>query len=268
MQESFIYNTDKVPNYIDVNGNKINRKERLIIAGPCTFGSYDEAYRVAKEIKKLGINFFRAGVFKARTSPYSFQGMQDAGIKILVRIKEELKLNLVVELMSIEQFRKYGKYIDIIQVGSRSMYNYELLKELGKTNKPILLKRGFSATYDEWLMAAEYILRQGNHNVILCERGIRGFDNDSTRNILDIQAIPYIHKNSKLPILIDPSHASGNAYMVESMSKASLIAGADGLIIEAHIEPDKSLCDSKQTIDMEILKRIIEFKERIREYED
>ena len=148
------------------------------------------------------------------------------------------------------------------------MHNYELLKELGKLKKPVLLKRGYMATYREWLLAAEYILKEGNYNVILCERGIRGFDSTETRNVLDIQAIPFIKKHTKLPIIVDPSHASGNSYMIIPMSKASLIAGADGLIIEVHINPSESLCDSQQTINVEELKEIISFKERMNKYEN
>lgn len=268
MEKEYLYNSSYIPNNIQINNEIIGSKEKIIIAGPCTFASYEEAYSIAKELKKLGIKFFRAGVYKGRTNPYSFQGLKDEGIEILIKIKKELNISIVTELLTINQVKKYAKYIDIIQVGSRNMYNYELLKELGKTNKPILLKRGFTATYKEWLLASEYILKEGNYNVILCERGIRGFNSDETRNVLDIQAIPYIKKNSKLPIIIDPSHASGKDYMIESMSKASLIAGADGLMIEVHTNPSQSLCDSEQTINIETLKNILKFKERIEKYEN
>ena len=268
MDQKFRYNSSSLKNYVSVNGIKFGGKNKNIIAGPCTFGSYEELYSIALELKKLGIKFLRAGTFKARTNPYSFQGLRDEGIDILLRIKKELELNVITELMTIEQVKKYGNSIDIIQIGSRNMYNYELLKKVGKLKKPILLKRGLSATYDEWLMSAEYILNEGNPNVILCERGIRGNISNHTRNILDIQAIPYIKKNTNLPIIIVPSHSSGQAYMVESMSKASLIAGADGLIIEVHITPEKSLCDSEQTIKIEDLKKIIEFNERLKKYEN
>lgn len=260
MGTNYIYNSDKIKDIL-IDDITIG-KEPIIIAGPCTFGSYEEIHEIAKELKKLDIKFLRAGVFKSRTNPYSFQGLHDEGIEMFLKIKKEFGFKIVTELLTIEQVNKYGKDIDIIQIGSRNMYNYELLKEIGKIDKPILLKRGLSATYKEWLMAAEYILKEGNNKVILCERGIRGFDNE-TRNVLDIQAIPYIKHNSKLPIIVDPSHASGNRYMVEAMSCASLAAGCDGLIIEVHTDPDKSLCDSEQTIDIETLKRIIEFKNRI-----
>lgn len=260
MKEKYLYNSINIANIFD--------NEKVIIAGPCTFGSYEEVYNIAKELKSLGIKYFRAGAYKGRTDPYSFQGLQDEGVEMLIKIKKELGLHIVTELLTIEQVKKYANDIDIIQIGSRNMYNYELLKEIGKTKNPVLLKRGFTATYREWLLAAEYILKEGNNKVILCERGIRGFNSEETRNILDMQSIPYIKKNSNLPIFIDPSHASGKSYIVEPMSKAALVAGADGLIIEVHTNPSQSLCDSAQTIDIESLKRILEFKERINKYED
>ena len=231
---------------------------RLIIAGPCTFGSYEEIYEIAKELKSRGIEYLRAGTFKMRTSPDSFQGLRDEGLEMLLKIKEELGLKIVTELTSIEQVRKYGSKIDIIQIGTRNMYNYELLKEVGKLNTPVILKRGLSATYNEWINAAEYIKREGNTNIILCERGIRGYSNE-TRNVLDLQAIPYIHKNTNYKIIVDPSHASGHAYMVEDMSKASIAANCDGLLIETHIRPEESLCDSEETIDLETLDKILNY---------
>ena len=268
MENNYLYNSAVVPNTININESIIGGKKKVVIAGPCTFSSYKELYNIAHELKKLGIKFLRGGAYKGRTNPYSFQGLQDEGIEILLRIKKELDMYIVTELMTIEQVIKYSNGIDIIQVGSRNMYNYELLKELGKTQKPILLKRGFSATYKEWLLACEYILKEGNYNVMLCERGIRGFDSNETRNVLDIQSIPYIKKHCRLPIFIDPSHASGKDYIVAPMSKAALIAGADGLIIEVHTNPKQSLCDSEQTIDINKLKEILEFKERMLKYEN
>ena len=230
--------------------------KKLIIAGPCTFGSYEEIYKIATMLKERKIEYLRAGTFKMRTSPDSFQGLRDEGMEMLLKIKKELGLKIVTELTSIEQVKKYGSKIDIIQIGTRNMYNYELLKEVGKVKTPVLLKRAFSATYKEWIQAAEYIKRAGNKNIILCERGIRGFSNE-TRNVLDIQAIPYIHKNTDYKIIVDPSHASGLSYMVEPMAKASLAADCDGLIIEVHNEPEKSLCDKDETIDFETLDRIL-----------
>lgn len=237
--------------------------ELLLIAGPCAVESKEQIIRIAKKLKDLGITYLRGGAFKPRTNPDSFQGLGDIGIEYLLEAKRITGMKIVTELMSIDQVRKYADLIDIIQIGSRNMYNYELLKAVGKLNKPVLLKRSFSATYKEWLMAAEYILKEGNTKVILCERGIRGFDSSETRNILDLQAVPYIKKNSNLPIIIDPSHASGKRYMVEDMSRASLVANADGLIIEVHTDPDKSLCDSEQTIDIDTLKNILEFNNKL-----
>lgn len=268
MKNEYLYNSDLVKNNNNFKNEVIKENKKIIIAGPCTFGTYEEVYSIAKELKRLGIKYFRAGAYKSRTSPYSFQGMQEEGIEMLIRLKKELDIKIVTELMTVEQVKKYGNFIDIIQVGTRNMYNYDLLKELGKTKKMIILKRGFMATYKEWLLSAEYILKEENYNVVLCERGIRGFDSSETRNVLDIQAIPFIKHHSKLPIIIDPSHASGKSYIVKSMSKASLIAGADGLIIETHINPEQSLCDSEQTINVETLKEIIEFKERMENYEN
>lgn len=267
MDNKYLYKNKKAkPFYI--NDTLIGGKDKIIIAGPCTFGSYEEAYEIANQLLKRNIHFFRAGAFKSRTNPYSFQGMQDEGMDILLKIKKELNIAIITELMTIDQVKKYGAKIDVIQIGSRNMYNYELLKAAARTNKPILLKRGLSASYEEWLLAAEYILKEGNSNVILCERGVRTFYNGETRNVLDLQAIPYIKKVCKLPIIVDPSHASGQSYMVEDMSKAALVAGADGLIIETHINPRLSLCDSKQTIDIKTLEKIIKFRKELEKYED
>lgn len=239
-----------------------------IIAGPCAVESEEQIVRIAKQLKQVGVDYLRGGAFKPRTNPDSFQGLGDIGIEYLLKAKEVTGLPIVTELMTIEQVKKYADKIDIIQVGSRNMYNYELLKELGKHSTPVLLKRGFSATYNEWISAAKYI--NGGKNVILCERGIRGFDN-STRNVLDIQAIPFIKKNTNFDIFVDPSHASGNSYMIESMSLASVVAGCDGLILEVHDRPKESLCDKEQAIDIEGLKTIIdkinEFKKNKRDLE-
>ena len=231
--------------------------EKMIIAGPCTFGSYEEIYEIAKMLKERNVGYLRAGTFKMRISPDSFQGLRDEGIKMLLKIKEELGLKIVTELTSIEQVKKYGDKIDMIQIGTRNMYNYELLKEVGKLKTPVLLKRSFAATYNEWINAAEYIKREGNKNIILCERGVRNTISNETRNILDLQAIPYIKKNTDYKIIIDPSHASGLFYMVEPMSLAALAAGCDGLLIEVHNKPETSLCDKEETIDFDTLDRIL-----------
>ncbi len=234
-------------------------KEKLIIAGPCTFGSYEELYKIASELKKLGIEYLRAGTFKMRTSPDSFQGLREAGMEMLLKIKKELGLKIVTELTSIEQVKKYASKIDIIQIGARNMYNYELLKEVGRTKTPVILKRGLSATYQEWILAAEYIKREGNTNIILCERGIRNFISDETRNVLDLQAVPYIKHNTDYPIIVDPSHASGEAYMILPLSKAAIAVGADGLLIETHYNPCESLCDAKQIIDLDTFSEILKY---------
>ncbi len=268
MDNNYLYNSSAIPSTIKVGDENIGNGKPIIIAGPCTFGSYEELDEIAKELKKVGIIFLRAGAFKARTSPYSFQGLREEGIDMLFKIREKYGFKLVIELTTIEQVKKYGNMIDIIQIGMRNMYNYELLKECGKLQTPVILKRNMAASYSDWLLAAEYILNGGNHNVILCERGIRNNNSNETRNILDLQAIPYIKKHSKLPIIIDPSHASGYSYMVPSMSKAALVAGSDGLIIETHVRPEESLCDSKQTIDIKQLKEIIKFKEEFLDYEN
>ena len=268
MKEDYLYSLKDLPYEINVSGDIIGGNNKVIIAGPCTFGSYSELYKIAKELKKIGVKFLRGGAFKARTCPYSFDGLKEEGMEILLKIKEELDIKIVTELLTIEQVRKYGNRVDIIQIGSRSMYNYELLKEVGKLNTPVILKRCFCASYREWLLAAEYILKEGNKNIILCERGIRNNISSETRNVLDIQAIPYMKKHTNLPIIVDPSHASGKSYMVEAMSKASLVAGADGLIIEVHTNPEESLCDSEQTIDINQLKKIIKFNEVLESIEE
>ena len=236
-------------------------KRIAIIAGPCAIESHEQIIRIAKELKDLGVDYLRGGAFKPRTNPDSFQGLGDKGIEYLLDAKKITGLPIVTELMSIEQVKKYAKDIDIIQIGSRNMYNYELLKELGKYNKTVLLKRAFSATYEEWINASKYI--NNGKNVILCERGIRGFDSN-TRNVLDIQAIPYIHKNTKYKIFIDPSHAAGNNYMIEPMCLAATAAGCDGLMVEVHDKIDEALCDKEQAINVNELKKIIEKIDKIK----
>lgn len=239
------------------------KKNFLIIAGPCVIESEEQIVRIAKKLKKLNVDYLRGGAFKPRTDPNSFQGLGDCGIKYLIKAKEITGLPIITELLTIEQVRKYSSHIDIIQIGSRNMYNYELLKEVGKTDKIILLKRGLSATYKEWILAAEYIRKSGNDKIILCERGIRTFEN-STRNTLDLQAIPYIKLNYDYPIIVDPSHAAGNNYMIESMSMAAAAAGSDGIMIEVHDNPQESLCDKEQAISIETLNNIVKKIKNIR----
>lgn len=240
-----------------MNIMELFKDKKVVIAGPCSFGSYEELDRIANKLKETGIDILRAGTFKGRTSPDAFQGLGDIGVEILLSIRDKYNIPVVTELTSIEQVQKYGNRIDIIQIGARNMYNYELLKEVGKLRTPVILKRGLSATYKEWLCSAEYIRREGNNNIILCERGIRGFD-PCTRNVLDIASVVYIKHNTNYLIIVDPSHSTGTRYMVKPVSVASIVAGADGLIIEAHTTPDKSLSDAKQTVNIKTIKEIID----------
>lgn len=218
-----------------------------IIAGPCSVESEEQIVEVAKRVKKAGANFLRGGAFKPRTSPYSFQGLELEGLKLLKIAKEETGLPIVTELMSTDYLDTFVEEVDMIQIGARNMQNFDLLKQVGRTKKPVLLKRGLSSTIEEWLMSAEYIMAGGNENVILCERGIRTFET-ITRNTLDLQAVPVIKKLSHLPIIIDPSHAGGYAYLVEPMAKAAIMAGADGLMIEVHNDPENALSDGQQSL--------------------
>ena len=238
-------------------------KKVVIIAGPCAIESREQIIRIAKKLKDVGIDYLRGGAFKPRTNPDNFQGLGDKGIEYLIEAKKITGIPIITELLTIEQVKKYADKIDIIQVGSRNMYNYELLKELSKYDKPVMLKRAFCATYDEWINAARYL--KNGKNVILCERGIRGFDN-KTRNVLDIGAVPYIKMNADYPIYVDPSHATGNRYMIEKMSLAAVAAGCDGLMIEVHDKPDESLCDKDQAIDIEEFSKIISKIRNIEKY--
>ena len=218
-----------------------------IMAGPCSVESEEQIVEVAKRVKKAGANFLRWGAFKPRTSPYSFQGLELEGLKLLKIAKEETGLPIVTELMSTDYLDTFVEEVDMIQIGARNMQNFDLLKQVGRTKKPVLLKRGLSSTIEEWLMSAEYIMAGGNDNVILCERGIRTFET-ITRNTLDLQAVPVIKKLSHLPIIIDPSHAGGYAYLVEPMAKAAVMSGADGLMIEVHNDPENALSDGQQSL--------------------
>ena len=232
---------------ININGNIIGGKKLAVMAGPCSVESKEQILSIAKDVKISGATFLRGGAFKPRSSPYSFQGLKEEGLELLKLAKSETNLPIVTEITSIEYLDEYIESVDVIQVGARNMQNYELLKKLGKTAKPILLKRGFSSTIEELLMSAEYIMAEGNDNVILCERGIRTFEN-FTRNTLDLSAIPAIKKLSHLPVIVDPSHATGIWWMVEPLSMAAVAAGADGLLIEVHNDPENALCDGVQSI--------------------
>lgn len=232
---------------VDVAGVKVGGGHMALIAGPCSVESEEQVIEIAKAAKESGANMLRGGAFKPRTSPYSFQGMGLAGLDILCKAREVTGLPIVTELMSAEYLDIFDEKVDLIQIGARNMQNFDLLKQLGKTKKPILLKRGLNATYEEWIMSAEYIMSSGNPNVILCERGVRTFES-YTRNTLDLQAIPVIRRLSHLPIIVDPSHAGGKWWLVEPMSKAAVAAGADGLMIEVHNNPECALCDGGQSL--------------------
>lgn len=236
---------------INVGGVEIGgEKSFAIIAGPCSVESENQILTVAKSVKKSGATLLRGGAYKPRTSPYSFQGLELEGLELLKAAREETGLPIVTEIMSPSLVETFERDVDIIQVGARNMQNFDLLKELGKTTKPILLKRGLSSTIEEWLMSAEYIMAGGNHNVILCERGIRTFET-YTRNTLDLSAVPVIKKLSNLPVVVDPSHATGLRWLVEPMALAAMAVGADGIITEVHNDPTNALCDGAQSLDLE-----------------
>ena len=232
---------------INVNGTLIGGGNLGIMAGPCSVESEEQIVEVARAVKNSGANFLRGGAFKPRTSPYSFQGLELEGLRLLEIAKKETGLNIVTEIMSTDYIDEFVDRVDVIQVGARNMQNFDLLKQLGKTKKPILLKRGIAATIEEWLMSAEYIMAGGNENVILCERGIRTYEN-YTRNTLDLSAIPVVKRLSHLPIIVDPSHAAGYWYLVEPLAKAAIAVGADGLMIEVHNNPQCALSDGQQSI--------------------
>lgn len=241
---------------IDVSGVKIGGRKLAVIAGPCSVENEKQIVGVAKSVKLAGAALLRGGAFKPRTSPYSFQGLKEEGLDLLKIARKETGLPIVTEIMSARMLERFVEDVDLIQVGARNMQNFELLKELGRTNVPVLLKRGLSATIEEWLMAAEYIMSGGNDNVILCERGIRTFET-YTRNTLDLSAIPAVKKLSHLPVIVDPSHAAGLWWMVEPMAKAAVAAGADGLIIEVHNDPEHALCDGAQSLKPERFARLM-----------
>jgi len=232
---------------VTVNGRAIGGKQLAIVAGPCSVESLEMVVETAMVVKEAGAHFLRGGAFKPRTCPYSFQGLGEQGLKYLKEASRRTGLPIVTEVMDVNEIDLVSEYADVLQIGARNMQNFRLLEQVGKLNKPILLKRGISATIEELLMAAEYILAQGNPNVILCERGIRTFE-ALTRNTLDINCIPAVRMLSHLPILVDPSHSTGVAELVPSVSRAAIAAGADGLIIEVHIHPEEALCDGAQSL--------------------
>lgn len=244
------------------NGTKIGDGSLTLMAGPCSVESAEQVTEIAKAVKASGANVLRGGAFKPRTSPYSFQGLKAEGLELLLKAKEETGLPIVTEIMSESDIDLF-KDVDIIQVGARNMQNFTLLKKLGKLDKPVLLKRGLCATIEEWLMSAEYIMAEGNENVILCERGIRTYEK-YTRNTLDLSAIPIVKSLSHLPVVVDPSHATGMNWLVEPLAMAAVACGADGLIIEVHNDPPHALCDGAQSLTPEEFDSVVKKVNKIK----
>lgn len=245
------------PTVVKVEDIEIGGSNIVIMAGPCAVESREQLFESAMAVKKAGAQFLRGGAFKPRTSPYSFQGLEEEGLKMLKEAKERTGLKIVTEVMDVHSVELVAEYADVIQIGTRNMQNFPLLKAVGRINKPVLLKRGLAATLEEWLSAAEYILSEGNKDVILCERGIRTFET-YTRNTLDLSAVPAIKKLSHLPIVVDPSHGTGKWHLVAPMAKAAIAAGADGLIIEVHPDPKNALSDGAQSLTPENFETLCE----------
>jgi 3-deoxy-7-phosphoheptulonate synthase len=243
------------PTVVTIGGIKIGKSEIALIAGPCAVENYEQLIETAKAVKSAGGVILRGGAFKPRSSPYSFQGLGEEGVKMLREISIQTGLPFVTEVMDTRQVEFVAEYADMLQVGSRNMQNFPLLKEVGRQKKPILLKRGMMATIEEFLLAAEYILNQGNEQVVLCERGIRTFET-STRNTLDLSAVPMLKHLSHLPVIVDPSHGTGHRWMVPAMAKAAVAAGADGLIMEVHYKPEEALCDGQQSLSPDEFARL------------
>ncbi len=233
---------------IDIRGVKVGGKDIVVMAGPCAVEGEKQLLEAAWAVKKAGANILRGGAYKPRSSPYSFHGLEEVGLKLLSKAREETGLPIVTEVVNPADVDVVSSYCDIIQIGARNMQNFPLLKEVGESGKPVLLKRGFASSIEEWLMAAEYIMAEGNYKVILCERGIRTFET-ATRNTLDISAIPLVKRLSHLPVLVDPSHSGGDWRLVPALSRAALAAGADGLIVEVHPDPSRALCDGPQSLN-------------------
>jgi 3-deoxy-7-phosphoheptulonate synthase len=244
------------PTIVKINDIRIGSSDVVIIAGPCSVENHEQLMETAKAVKSAGGVILRGGAFKPRSSPYNFQGLGEEGLKLLDEIRKETGLPIVTEVMDTRLVQMVAEYTDILQIGSRNMQNYPLLKEVGMLRKPVLLKRGMMASIEEYLLAAEYILNQGNDQVILCERGIRTFET-STRNTLDLSAIPMLKHLSHLPVIADPSHGTGHRWMVPAMAKAAVAAGADGLILEVHYRPEEALCDGQQSLNPDEFTRLM-----------
>ena len=241
---------------VNVNGVEIGGQKIVIMAGPCAVESEQQLMETAKAVKRFGASVVRGGAFKPRTSPFSFQGLEKKALKMLAKVKSDLGIPVITEVLDIQNIEIIAKHADILQVGARNMQNFALLKELAKMRHPILLKRGFSATVTEWLTAADYLLAEGNQQVILCERGIRTFE-DSTRFSMDISSISVIKRFSHLPVIVDPSHAAGHFAYVPSIAKAAIAAGADGLLIEVHLNPEEALVDGLQSLNIPNFERLM-----------
>lgn len=236
---------------IDVSGVKVGGKKLVVMAGPCSIETPEQIHTVAQAVKNSSATLLRGGAFKPRTSPYSFQGLREKGLDMLIEAAKDVQLPVVTELMSADKIGTFlEKKVDLIQIGARNMQNFDLLRAVGRLNVPVLLKRGLSATIDEWLMSAEYIMSEGNQNVILCERGIRTFEK-ATRNTLDLSAVTVVKRRSHLPVIVDPSHATGHRWMVEDMAMAAIAAGADGIMCEVHNDPEHAWCDGAESITPE-----------------
>jgi 3-deoxy-7-phosphoheptulonate synthase len=242
---------------IDIKGNVVGGKKIQVIAGPCAVENKTMIISIAEKVKDAGASFLRGGAFKPRTSPYSFQGLGEEGLQYLSEARKKTGLPIVTELMDPRDINVILEYADVIQIGARNMQNFRLLLEIGACDRPVLLKRGLSATIKEWLMAAEYIMSRGNQNVILCERGVRTFET-ATRNTLDISAVPILKQLTHLPVVVDPSHGVGKWDLVAPMSKAAIAAGADGLVIEVHINPEEALSDGEQSIKPDAFKKLMQ----------
>jgi 3-deoxy-7-phosphoheptulonate synthase len=241
---------------VKVGDARIGGEELAIIAGPCAVESREQVFAVAESVRRSGARFFRGGAFKPRTSPYAFQGLGEDGLKILAEVREATGLKIVTEALDESGVDLVEKYADVIQIGARNMQNFSLLRRAGRSHLPVLLKRGLSAMLDEWLLAAEYVMSEGNYNVILCERGVRTFA-QHTRNTLDLAAIPAVRRISHLPVVIDPSHGTGHNYMVMPLARAGVAAGADGLIIEVHDHPERALSDGAQALTLEQYEHLV-----------
>jgi 3-deoxy-7-phosphoheptulonate synthase len=249
---------------VSVDGASIGGSSLALIAGPCSIEDRTQAFTIAEAVKKSGAQFFRGGAFKPRSSPYSFPGLGEEGLKILAEVREKFGLNIVTEALDEENVSLVEKYADMIQVGSRNMQNFSLLRRVGRSKLPVLLKRGMAATLEEWLLAAEYIMTEGNGNIVLCERGVRTFAQHS-RNTLDLAAVPAVRRISHLPVIVDASHGTGRNYMVAPLARAGVAAGADGLMIEVHCKPEEALSDGAQALTLEEFEKVANEVRAIRE---